>query len=83
MTPYLARQSPLAVHMFRHTRATLRAYHERGLRPGPSVREPIDAAAEFQTDAERDLYDRIDPLCWRVLPPGRPTADMSGAKSAS
>jgi hypothetical protein len=31
MTPYLTRQTPLAVFMFRHTRATLRAYQERGM----------------------------------------------------
>src|SRR5205823_14439047 len=43
MTPYLAGQTPLAVHMFRHTRQTLRAYVERGLlAAGLAVREPED-----------------------------------------
>ena len=60
MTPYLARQTPLAVHMFRHTRQTLRAYKERGLlRAGLAVREPEDVPVAFQTAAEK-----------AALPPG-------------
>jgi len=59
----LARQTPLAVSMFRHTRATLRAYAERGLVAQLARREPVDAAVSFQTAAERDLYVRIDDLC--------------------
>jgi hypothetical protein len=66
MTPYLARQTPLAVHMFRYTRQTLRAYKERGLlQGGLAVREPEDVPVPFQTAAERQLYDRIDELCSR------------------
>lgn len=53
MTPYLARQTPLAVHMFRHTRQTLRAYKERGLLPGGlAVREPEDVPVNVP-DANR------------------------------
>src|SRR4051812_6960243 len=64
MTPYLARQTPLAVHMFRHTRQTLRAYKERGLLPGGlAVREPEDVPVTFQTPIEHTLYHRIDELC--------------------
>jgi len=75
MTPYLARQTPLAVYMFRHTRATLRAYQERGLIHGLAVRRPEDVPVAFRTDQERTLYDRIDELCsqfYRLadLPPG-------------
>jgi len=64
MTPYLARQTPLAVHMFRHTRETLRAYKERGLlRGGLAERVPEDVPVAFQTELERYLYCRIDELC--------------------
>jgi superfamily II DNA or RNA helicase len=64
MTPYLARQTPLAVHMFRHTRQTLRAYLERGrLTGGLAVREPEDVPVPFQGPIEQDLYQRIDELC--------------------
>jgi superfamily II DNA or RNA helicase len=66
MTPYLARQTPLAVHMFRHTRQTLRAYEERGLlQGGLAVRAPEDVPVSFQSPTERVLYDRIDELCSR------------------
>lgn len=64
ITPHLARQTPLAVFMFRHTRATLRAYQERGMvQGGLARREPEDIPVIFQTDAERALYNRIDDLC--------------------
>jgi Helicase conserved C-terminal domain len=64
LTPYLTRQTPLAVFMFRHTRATLRAYQERGmLQGGLARREPEDIPVAFQTDTERALYNRIDDLC--------------------
>lgn len=64
MTPYLARQTPLAVHMFRYTRQTLRAYKERGLLPaGLAVREPEDVPVAFQTPTEKALYNRINELC--------------------
>ncbi len=64
MTPYLARQTPLAVHVFRHTRQTLRAYKERGLLDaGLAVREPEDVPVAFQTPTEQALYARIDELC--------------------
>jgi superfamily II DNA or RNA helicase len=64
LTPYLARQTPLAVHVFRHTRQTLRAYKERGLlQSGLAVREPEDVPVTFQTPAEQTLYNRIDELC--------------------
>jgi superfamily II DNA or RNA helicase len=74
LVPHLARQTPLAVYMFRHTRATLRAYQERGLVHGLATRNPIDVPVEFQTSQERDLYHRIDELCSRFyklaeLPP--------------
>jgi hypothetical protein len=66
MTPYLTRQTPLAVFMFRHTRATLRAYQERGMvQGGLARREPEDIPVVFQTDTERALYNRIDDLCRR------------------
>jgi ERCC4-related helicase len=66
MTPYLARQTPLAVHMFRHTRQTLRAYKEWDLlQGGLAVREPEDVPVPFQTEMERALYGRIDELCSR------------------
>ena len=53
MTPYLARQTPLAVHMFRHTRQTLRAYRERGLlKAGLADRQPEDVPVAFQSTAE-------------------------------
>jgi hypothetical protein len=63
MTPHLSRQTPLAVHMFRHTRATLRAYQERGLVYGLARREPRDVPVEFASATERALYHRIDELC--------------------
>lgn len=64
MTPYLARQTPLAVHMFRHTRQTLRAYRERGLlTAGLADRQPEDVPVTFQSERERALYCRIDELC--------------------
>ncbi len=63
MTPLLARQTPLAVHMFRHTRATLRAYQEKGLLTGGlALRMPVDVPVEL-TDDEKALYERIDELC--------------------
>ena len=53
MTPYLTRQTPLAVFMFRHTRATLRAYQERGMvQGGLARREPEDIPVVFQTDTD-------------------------------
>ena len=74
MTPFLTRQTPLAVHMFRHTRATLRAYMEHGLVQSLADRRPEDAPVVFQTAEEHDLYARIDELCGRFyrladLPP--------------
>lgn len=64
LTPHLSRQTPLAVHMFRHTRATLRAYQERGLLTGGLAhREPRDVPVDFTSDRERELYQRIDTLC--------------------
>jgi hypothetical protein len=65
VTPYLARQSPLAVYMFRSTRATLRAYQERGLVQGLASRAPEDVPVAFRTETERRLYHRIDELCSR------------------
>ena len=74
VSPYLARQSPLAVYMFRSTRATLRAYQERGLIQGLPSREPEDVPVAFRTEMEHTLYHRIDELCRRFyrladLPP--------------
>ena len=63
MTPYLARQTPLSVHMFRYTRATLRAYQERGLVHGLATRRPEEASVSFRSEVETQLYDRIDELC--------------------
>ena len=63
MTPYLARQTPLSVHMFRYTRATLRAYQERGLVHGLATRRPEDVPVSFRSEVETQLYDRIDELC--------------------
>lgn len=63
LIPYLARQTPLAVYMFRHTRATLRAYKEKGLVNLLADRNPIDVPVEFQTAEEHELYHRIDELC--------------------
>lgn len=64
LTPHLARQTPLAVFMFRHTRGTLRAYQERGLLHGGLARRaPEDVPVAFQTDTERALSHRIDDLC--------------------
>jgi ERCC4-related helicase len=64
MTPFLSRQTPLAVHMFRHTRATLRAYQERGLLAGSlASRVPEDLPVDFATAQEAVLYGRIDQLC--------------------
>jgi hypothetical protein len=63
ISPYLARQSPLAVYMFRSTRATLRAYQERGLIRGLARRDPEDVPVAFRTEMERRLYHRIDELC--------------------
>jgi hypothetical protein len=63
MSPFLSRETPLAVHMFRHTRATLRAYQERGLISALAVRIPKDIPVEFQTEKEKELYSRIDELC--------------------
>ncbi len=63
MTPFLSRQTPLSVHMFRYTRATLRAYQERGLLRALANRTPEDVGVSFETTEERDLYVRIDELC--------------------
>jgi superfamily II DNA or RNA helicase len=66
ITPYLARQTPLAVYMFRHTRATLRVYREAGrLNSLVPVRHPEDLPVSFPSQQERDLYERIDELCSR------------------
>ncbi len=65
VTPYLARQSPLAVYMFRSTRATLRAYQERGLVQALATRAPEDVPVVFRTEMEHTLYHRIDELCTR------------------
>jgi hypothetical protein len=66
ITPYLTRQTPLAAFMFRHTRATLRTYQERGMvQGGLAKREPEDISVVFRTDTERALYNRIDDLCRR------------------
>lgn len=75
LVPRLARQTPLAVYMFRYTRATLRAYQERGLLRGLAKRLPVDVPVVFQTAQESELYHRIDELCSRFyrlaeLPPG-------------
>ena len=63
MTPSLSRQTPLGVFTFRHTRATLRAYQERGLIQGLALREPQDAPVDFKTAGEHQAYARIDELC--------------------
>ena len=63
MTPLLSSQTPLAVYMFRYTRATLRAYQERGLVQGLASRSPEDIPVVFCSDTERQLYHRIDELC--------------------
>lgn len=80
MTPYLTRQTPLAVFMFRHTRATLRAYQKQGVMHGALARrEPEDIPVGFQTDTERALYDRIDDLCRRFYRlADLPAAERSG-----
>jgi Helicase conserved C-terminal domain len=51
--------------MFRSTRATLRAYQERGLVQGLAARDPEDVPVAFRTETERRLYHRIDELCSR------------------
>jgi Helicase conserved C-terminal domain len=51
--------------MFRATRATLRAYQERGLVRGLARRDPEDMSVAFRTEMERRLYHRIDELCSR------------------
>jgi ERCC4-related helicase len=63
MTPLLSRQTPLGVFTFRNTRATLRAYQERGFVQGLAVRAPWDAPVDFETEEEHDAYSRIDELC--------------------
>jgi len=63
MTPLLSRQTPLGVFTFRYTRATLRAYQERGLVQGLAVRAPWDAPVDFETSEEHQAYARIDELC--------------------
>jgi superfamily II DNA or RNA helicase len=80
LTPYLTRQTPLAVFMFRYTRATLRAYQERGMiQGGLARREPEDIPVAFQTDSERALYNRIDDLCRRFYRlADLPAAERSG-----
>jgi ERCC4-related helicase len=79
MTPLLARQTPLAVHMFRHTRATLRAYREKGLVRNLAARVPEDAPVQFRTAEEADLYARIDELCGRFYRlADLPSAERSG-----
>ena len=66
MTPYIARQTPLAVYMFRHTRETLKAYKSKGLlRAGLAERKPEDIPVDFKSPAEEALYRRIDELCSR------------------
>jgi len=63
LTPILSRQTPLAVFMFRHTRATLRAYQEQGLVQYLALRRPLDVPVVFETEQEVALYHRIDELC--------------------
>ena len=66
--------------MFRHTRATLRAYQERGMvQGGLARRQPRTSQVGFQTDTERALYNRIDDLCshfYRLA--DLPAAERSG-----
>ncbi len=59
----LSRQTPLSVYMFRHTRATLRAYWEKGLVKGLAKRVPEDAPVDFSDEKERELYAKIDDFC--------------------
>jgi superfamily II DNA or RNA helicase len=63
MTPLLSRQTPLGVFTFRYTRATLRAYQERGIVQGLAVRAPWDAPVDFESTEEQRAYARIDELC--------------------
>ena len=63
MTPLLSRQTPLGVFTFRYTRATLRAYQERGLVQRLAVRAPWDAPVDFETVEDQQAYARIDELC--------------------
>ncbi len=64
LAAYLARQTPLGVHMFRYTRETLRVLTREGrLTAGLAERRPEDVPVAFRSDAERELYNRIDELC--------------------
>jgi hypothetical protein len=65
MTPVLSRQTPLSVHMFRYTRATLRAYQNMGLlHGGLATRYPQDVPVTL-SEYEQTQYHRIDEMCSR------------------
>ncbi len=65
LIPYLARQTPLGVYMFRHTRSTLRAYQAVGMVSKLAYRRPEDVPVDFASPDEKQLYIRIDEMCRR------------------
>ncbi len=65
LIPYLARQTPLGVFMFRHTRSTLRAYQAAGMVSKLAYRRPEDVPVDFASPNEKQLYIRIDEMCKR------------------
>ncbi|WP_159690405.1 DEAD/DEAH box helicase [Cognatazoarcus halotolerans] len=63
LIPFLARQTPLGVLMFRHTRSTLRAYQAVGMVSKLAYRRPEDVPVDFASAEEEHLYLRIDEMC--------------------
>jgi len=57
---WLRKTSPLARHMHRNTRATLRRYYEAGLLSDPPPRRDVrDLNYDFQDQEERALYNSV------------------------
>jgi len=57
---WLRHGSPLARHMHRNTRDTLKKYYQRGLLPQPPPSRRVrDKQFDYQEQAERDCYEAI------------------------
>lgn len=61
LADWLRAAAPLAQHMHRNTRKTLRRYHQLGLLPtAPPRRDVRDIHFDFAAAAERDTYQAIE-----------------------
>jgi len=60
LAAWLRRGSPLTRRMHRNTRGTLRDYYQRGMLDSPPpARRVLDLEYDFDTQAERDVYNAV------------------------